>query len=79
MEQMQRSKEKHRRSGHFGGADTARLVRLLGTNFTNPETALRLEYERSNTDASFEDGDDVGCLPRGNAGDRGDGAQRGSL
>ena len=45
MKQMQRSKEKHRRSGHFGGADTARLVRLLGTNFTNPETVLRLEYE----------------------------------
>lgn len=42
---MQRSKEKHRRSGHFGGADTARLVRPLGTNFTNPETVLRLEYE----------------------------------
>ena len=46
---MQRSKEKHRRSGHFGGADTARLVRLLGANFTNPETVLRLEYERSAT------------------------------
>lgn len=45
MKQMQRSKEKHRRSGHFGGADTARLVRLLGTNFTGPETAIRLEYE----------------------------------
>lgn len=44
---MQRSKEKHRRSGHFGGADTARLVRLLGTNFTNHETVLRLEYEGS--------------------------------
>lgn len=45
MKQMQRSKEKHRRSGHFGGADTARLVRLLGTNFTGHETAIRLEYE----------------------------------
>ena len=44
---MQQSKEKHRRSGHFGGADTARLVRLLGTNFTGHETALRLEYEGS--------------------------------
>ena len=56
-----------------------RLVRLLSANFTNPETVLRLEYERGDTDAGFEDGDDVGCLPRGNAGDRGDGAQRGSL
>ena len=56
-----------------------RLVRLLGTNFTNHETVLRLEYERGDTDAGFEDGDDVGCLPRGDAGDRGDGAQRGSL
>lgn len=42
MKQMQRSKEKHRRSGHFGGADTARLVRLLGTNFTNHETVADL-------------------------------------
>lgn len=56
-----------------------RLVRLLSANFTNPETVLRLKYERSNTDASFEDGDDVGCLSRGDAGERGDGAQRGSL
>lgn len=56
-----------------------RLVRLLSANFTNPETVLRLEYERGDTDAGFEDGDDVGCLPRGDAGDRGDGAQRGSL
>lgn len=45
MKQMQRSKEKHRRSGHFGGADTARLVRLLGTNFTGPETAIRFRYQ----------------------------------
>lgn len=45
MQQMQRSKEKHRRSGHFGGADTARLVRLLGTNFTGSETAIRFRYQ----------------------------------
>ena len=56
-----------------------RLVKLLSANFTNTETVLRLEYERGDTDAGFEDGDDVGCLPRGDAGDRGDGAQRGSL
>lgn len=42
---MHQSKEKHRRSGHFGGADTARLVRLLGTNFTGPETAIRFRYQ----------------------------------
>lgn len=47
MKQMQRSKEKHRRSGHFGGADAERLVRLLSANFTNHETVLRLEYEGS--------------------------------
>ena len=56
-----------------------RLVRLLSTNFTNHETVLRLGYERGDANADFEDGDDVGRLPRGNAGDRGDGAQRGSL
>lgn len=44
---MQQNKEEHRRSGHFGGADTARLVRLLSANFTNSETVLRLEYEGS--------------------------------
>ncbi len=44
---MLKGKEKHRRSGHFGGADAERLVRLLSANFTNHETVLRLEYEGS--------------------------------
>lgn len=53
---------------------TSRIAQIC--LFCNTNTVHRKEREEN---ADFEDGDDVGCLPRGDAGDRGDGAQRGSL